>query len=213
MPIASRISGEIANQRYELVRDRIAEIINAELVVQKAAATDPITIEVLEEYFIFAEGFRAVNDSQMPAITISNCNMDFDNPHPTSSRNSITFYLDFFGREFSNQNDRGDKKTAVHLQRFIGIVRAILANPSWIRLGFDLTLGDVFVNSAHVRTVRRMDEVNTRDAGDVVMYRMLFEVVVIEDTATLDSIVLGEHLTDIQFEDTAFGYQYKFIPA
>jgi hypothetical protein len=57
-----------------------------------------------------------------------------------------------------------------------------------------------------------MDEVNTRDAGDVVMYRMLFEVVVIEDTATLDSIIMGEHRTDIQFEDTAYGYQYKFIP-
>ena len=210
MAVASRIDGEITDQKYELIRDRIAEIINAELVVQKAAATDPITIEVLEEYFIFAEGFRARNDSEMPAISISNGNMDFDNVHPTSARNAITFYLDFFGREFSNQNETGDKKSAIHIQKFIGLVRAILSNPSWIRLGFDTA--PFFINSCMVKTVRRMDEVNGRDAGDIVMYRMLFEVVAIEDTATLDSIVMGEHRTDIQFEDTALGYQYIFIP-
>lgn len=209
MAIVSQIPNEIEVPSYELIRDRIAEILLVEIANQKIVTSEPLTLEILNKTNIFQEKFRQLNQAEMYAIAISKASLDFDNAHQTSVRNTISFYLDFFGRDFSTNIEDGDKRVAVGLQRLIGIARGILSHPAWYKLGLP---NPSPIGNTIVRTVRRMDEVNTRDAGDILMYRMLFEVVSHENTNFPLARVLESHTTCVTVEETDLGFQYIYTP-
>lgn len=211
MSVTSRITQRIPSQRFEIIKDRIAEIILCELESQKALnVQDKETLAILNNTKLFSERMRKLSSSQSYAIVLINASMDFSNQHQTYSKNAVTYFLDFYGGDTSSQNIAGDTRSADRTQRLIGIVRSILESPHWARLGFDPSISEQIIASRKIQTVRRMEEVDTRDSMDSVMYRMLFMVETSETTETLSGVDLKNAITNVKISDTELGYEYEY---
>lgn len=208
MAIVSKISGAIPAQNFETIRDRIAAILLVEFAQQITEQSDPETIKLLQKTKIFAERFHPFNENEFFAIDIFLFNGDYDNKAQTSVRGNYTFYLDFFGRAATTNKDDGDKRSAVKVQRLIGIARAILESPNWLTLGF--TPPNQFVQRTEVRSLKRTEERNNHDVGNIIFYRMVFDVLAGEGTDTITGELLGESFTEVEIDETGLGYEYKF---
>jgi len=136
MAVSSKISGAIPQQAFELIRDQIGLILDAELAAQITHQSDPDTIELLEKTHVLKERFHPLNESEFFVIEVFLFNGDYDNKQQTSARGTYTFYLDCVGRADTTNREEGDARAAIMLQRLIGIVRAILESPNWFQLGF-----------------------------------------------------------------------------
>jgi len=53
------------------------------------------------------------------------------------------------------------------------------------------------------------EEKNNEDSGNVMFYRIVFDVVANESTDTISGTPLGESFTTVNVEETTLGYEYK----
>lgn len=212
MAITSKINQAIAFQRFEQIRDRIVEILMVEIDQQKTLQTDPRVVGVLNNTTFYRERFRAMNESEMLAVAIFLFNADYDNKNQTSVRGTYTFFLDCFAREFHTQLEDGDEASALSGQSAIGFIRSILENPNWFQLGFGDASQTTFVNTTSIKSVKRTEEENTKDAGNIIMYRIIFEVVATEDTNFIEGVPLKLATTNVRLSETDQGFQYIYTP-
>jgi len=210
MAVVSKIKSAIPPQNFETIRDRIAEILLVEFTAQIGFQTDPETKKLIQKTKLFSELFRPFNEAEFFAIDIFLFTGDYDNKTQTSVRGNYTFYLDFYGRAATTNQNEGDKRSAEKVQRLIGITRAILESPNWLTLGF--TPPGQFVQRTEVKSLKRTEERNNHDVGNIIFYRMVFDVIGGEDTDTISGVLLKESFTTVEIAETGLGYEYKFPP-
>ncbi len=206
---------------FELIRDRTAAILADELgnqaVLQAQAVTpDQDLIEQLTRLKIVTERFRPFNESDYPALDVFLFQDEFDNKSQQSVRGTIQLYLDLYTdgerKAIDRESDAGDQLSAKRAQRIVGLIRTILEHPAYNTLDFDVTAGEVIIQRTLVSAVKRTEEENTRDGLNVMMYRVIFEVVASETTNALDGLPLALATTDVKIDETDLGYQYIFDP-
>ncbi|NRA92042.1 MAG: hypothetical protein HRU26_05050 [Psychroserpens sp.] len=166
--------------------------------------------DLLSRTSFFKEHFRTFNTVTSYALMLSMVDMDFDNLHPASATNSVTYYLDFMGGAASNSDKVGDQRTAENLQRLGGLVRYIISHPINLRLGFEPDVVTPIVENVTFKSFRRMEEVTVRTNLDSMMYRAIISIKVNETTDLISGNPLLESFTDITLKDTELGYQYLY---
>ena len=209
----SRITDAIAPARFEEVRDAIATILITEFTAQAALQTDPELIETLNEAKVYSEMFRPPNASELPALQVFLFSAEYDNQNPTAARGQYIFYIDTFLGSAEGDSDFGDQLASKKSHALIGIIRGILSHPHWICLGFDpaaqKAAGDeAFIHHSHIMNIKRMEEENTRDADSIMMYRIILEVVLTENTRQIPTGPLVASDTDVRIDTTDLGFQY-----
>lgn len=216
--INPRIDAPIALSRFVEIRDRLAEILVCEFEEQKNQQTDPEIIEILNNTHFYAERFHPLNESEMIGIALYLFRVVYDNQNSQASRGMHDFFLDIYGRhpatedaDGTNRED-GDKNNAVQLQVVITLIRAILEDSRWIRLGFDPSLGETFIEGHEIESIQRTEPRDNKDAGNILMYRVVFKVRAVENTRALEGIPLGLATTTVKLQDTDQGYEYIFDP-
>lgn len=206
------ITEAIAQSNLELLRDRIASILVDELNNQATLqqSVDPDLAAQLSALQVFSERFYPLSDSEFPAIVIFFFIGEYDNKSQHSKRGVYQYYIDLLTKAQSTPANNADKISAIRAQRLALLINAILEDPNYLTLGFPPA--DGVVQRTLVRNLKRTEEEYTRDALGALMYRLIFEVVVAEQTNTIASVPLALSTTNVRIAETDRGYQYIYDP-
>lgn len=192
----SIITGVIPPQAFEVIRDRVGEILADELANQftltaNASLNPPVEVE----------RYRAVDATELPLLVVNVARGSYDNKHAITSDGTYLYNIDGYVRGASSSGQDGDNLASITLQRILGICRAILENPGYKTLGFAPPFIErVFVQEIGIAEPERTDKEN------IMMGRLTLLVRVPEDVELITPVDLDVFSTQVKLEETEKGY-------
>ena len=128
----SLIDGIIQPRAYELIRDKIAEILLEEFANQFALTSDAD----LNLHKVYLERFVPLDFTELPCLNIGLERGDYSNQHQGQYDGDYRFYIECNVKASESDSARGDTKSKVKVQKIMGVAMAILENPVYKTLGF-----------------------------------------------------------------------------
>lgn len=135
----------IGRQAFEVIRDRIAQILLTELNHQAIIAYDP-ELNVDE---VFVERFMPVNHSECPVVNVSLERGDYSRKDIKSVDGGYRYFIEITTKAKTTEDERGDSRAKIKLHKMLGICRSILENPQYTTLGFNKP----FIGNRHVESI------------------------------------------------------------
>ena len=191
--IVSRIVKPIYPAAFERIRDRIAEILKAEIAAQVL-----ITYDIsLEDISIVTESINPMDKSNLPVINVSFAAATYaDKDYSGQSMIRATPYvynIDVYTNAKTSVAQSGDYSSAKLQQKILGICRYILEDPQWKTLGYDVApkcqpfIERVYCSEINIASWGR------NDAENSIFGRITFNVVATETNALEDvPIIQGQ---------------------
>lgn len=182
------IESIIGKQNYELVRDRIYNIIVENIANQLLLNSDPFDQKALD-CKIENERFIAIDKSDFPLINVSLARGSYEGKIAPTVNGTYTYNVDVYHIEISDQDEYFDQKASKLLQRTLGVIRAILENPIYKTLLF----ATPSISRLRVADLTIIDPntMQNQDGAGVIWGRLSFEVVVSESVKLLDAIPIA----------------------
>lgn len=200
------IGYQISQQNYELIRDRIAQVLVSEFEYQAAIYYNPICDEVDG---VYVERTTAIDKSETIAVNVSFDAGTYANKHAGSSDGTYMFFIDVFANAKSVPHAMGDVLAAYKVQQVMGIIRAILENPIYKRLsfpaGFIMRTMIMQIETLVIKAEDRQDAVGTR------VGRISFEVRANESVPFKSANILDEFITRVKLSTTDKGMKYHIF--
>ena len=193
------ITQAISPQAFELVRDRIGEILAFEL-----AAQADFTYGEIPDLTVYSERFIPFDNTELPAINISLSRGLLDSQTAIQSDGTYRFNVDVHTLSPSSEGSPGDSEAMYKLHRLIGVVRAILEDPIYKTLGFV----PPFVMNRHVDDIAIADP-DSQDTSSVVMGRLIFVVRVPETVNLIVPNLISGYETNVKLALTDKGYIFS----
>lgn len=196
----AQIKGIIPAQYFEVIRDRIAEILADELDGQVLLTYDTD----LEVKGVYVERSVPFDNTEMPAINVSFSGGDYNNQTVRDADGSYSFFIDVFTQAKTTDDDRGDKLAMFKLHKLLGVCRAIIQNPIYKTLGFE----PPFIMSRQISSIV-IAAPKEGEALKVVMGRLILAIVAPEDTQLLTAELIAGFDTQVKLALTDKGYIYS----
>lgn len=199
--MASKITYPITAQGFELVRDRIGEILIEELANQFVLNPDPdincgVSIERSTPY----------NKTELPAVNISLFNGTYGKKEQRGVEGVYQYNLDVFHASKAKGAVGGDTLSAKKLQKLMGLVRFILENPIYKTIGFAPGfIGRVWFTEMGISDVKEKD-----DGVNTIMGRLILNVLLLEENVLLTPALIQGFETHVKINQTDNGYYYKY---
>ncbi|MGB0881421.1 MAG: hypothetical protein ACPGSO_00600 [Vicingaceae bacterium] len=195
------INKEIQEQSFELIRDRIAEILSIEITNQyNLFNNEDLNLKV------WLERNTPFNHSELPSINVSLSEGIFDQNTTTRSDGTYTYFIDVYHKGKTDENESGYLKSNRSNQRVLGVVRYILEDPQYKRLGF----APGFIGGRNVRNFQISEPTNSQDSTSITMSRIVFEVRSTEVEELLDAEIIKSAITSLTLNETDEGYYYEY---
>lgn len=196
----SKITEIIGTQNFELVRDKIAEILAIELAEQFILSGDAdINARVWLERFV------PFNYNDFPAVNVSIGTIRNPSKDSVSSVSELTINVDAMFSAKTDNSDDGDTLAQLKSHKLIGKCRAILESPVYDTLDFARSSDGI--NHTNVQSIDFASK-ESGDAASVAMSRMQFMVRVSEAVPLVGTIALDESNTRVTLDLTDKGYRY-----
>jgi hypothetical protein len=195
----SKITTVIPPQAFEVIRDRIGEILTDELNNQSILSYNPAL-----DIIVTAERSNPYASTELPAINISLDNGQYGNKNQGSVDGSYVFNIDAYTNAKTSDAQGGDQKASIELQELLGKCRAILENSIYITLGFQ--------NPFILRTICSAINIassGANDAKNTMMGRISFTVTANEKTPFKVPALIDGYETQIKLSLTEKGYLYQ----
>jgi len=187
------ITHQISARNFELIRDRIGEILTTELAGQ--TYTTGITV--------WSERKIPFTQSELPAINVSYDNSGFDNKNVSYKRGENRYFIDIHVAEPSTDAAKGDVLGSKKVQRIAGIIDYILEFPIYSTLAFN----PGFIATLMVETINLSDMLK-EDANHNLVCRLQFKVVAGENTAQIQPTNAEGYTTQVKLSETDYGHKY-----
>lgn len=194
----SVISEIIPAQSFEIIRDRIGEIISDEMSNQYVLTAD----EELN-VSVWVERTVPFDPTELPAINILYDRTDFGGQHQGHADGSNIYYIDCYSSSKTKNLQRGDVLANKNLQRLMGVCMAIMNNAQYRTLGF----APPFVMRRKVASAGVAQPAH-QDTRSMAMARIVLEVKVPETTSLVDAINIASYHTTTKLELTDKGHLY-----
>lgn len=193
------ITEEILKQNFEIIHDKIGEILLLELNNQKT------NFGLTGDFTIFKE--RIVSADKTEEIMINVLLDGFNNNYAAQSdqQNNTNYFIDIYASGKETSDKKGDNIVATKLQKFIGKCRYILQSHKYVTL--DLPVGSI--GGKVVQSFQMYEQQNTQDANFSRMGRIVFSVRIMENQNIWEGIALDNNITKVLLDETDKGYQYK----
>jgi len=196
----AKIIGLIPPQRFEIIRDRIGEIIAEELTHQYALGG-------LTFPNVYVERCVTFGGTELPAINITLAKGDYDGKTQRQTNGTYTYNIDIYTASSFTDDARGDYLAAQSLQRYLGMIRAILENPLYRCLDYAPPFNcSTDVISFDIQGPDNLQP-NTDTLGTACA-RLLFIVKVSETVELITAPMLAQSITSVKLALTEKGYMY-----
>lgn len=192
----------IPKQNFEIIHDKIGEILTVELANQKVLQTLPENAEVFKERII------AIDKTEEIVIAVLLDGLNSSSVTQSDQENKTNYFVDVYASGKAEGTTPGDNVVASKLQKYLGMVRYILQSHKYVTL--DLPAGTI--GNKNVDRVQMHDQENTQDANYSRMGRISFSVRIMENQKLWDGVLLDNNTTKVKLELTDKGYQYKLKP-
>jgi len=200
----AKLNQPIQIQKFELIRNRIADILIDEI-------TNQITLQYSDLFIIgvFIERFPTFDKTELPVINVSLARGSYDNEDVIQSDGTYTYYVDAFMRFSSVQNQDGSitdgsSLAAIKVQRAIAFCRTVLKNQAYRTLGFAPPfLNNITVSEFNIANPDREDMEHT------IMARITVTVVAPETSELASARLLEGYDTQVLLGDSALGYVFS----
>lgn len=196
-----KISTEIQSQNFELVTDRICEILTDELAEQFN-----LTANSLFQAVVWKERFIAFDKTELPAINVFYENSDFDRNTPETSAGNAKYAIEIVVSAKHTDSERGDIAASLKCQKLLGVLRYILKNPNYIRLGFDVA--DNFIYGTEVEEIR-MQQPDNKEGMNIIGGQLLFNVRLEESNGKITPVTAEGYATSVKLNNTEKGYKFE----
>lgn len=204
MPLSAVITEAIPQQNFEAIRDRIAEILTAELAAQWALDN---TIPKVKQ--VYTDRSIAIDaDREVPCINVCVAPLKWVRETMVNADGEYEYYIDIYTSANSSASERGDSKAMLKMTRLAGLVRAILKAPHYATLAFERgTIGGV--NVTGFMPLYKGVHDDARDALSNVVGRIVVNVRSAEQNIITDTAVpLLNHTTKVYRENSEYGQRY-----
>jgi len=195
----SKITAEIPEQGFEVIRDKIGEILADEILAQFAIHADS---ERNAEVFI--ERIIPIDKTEPPLVNILYSRSNYDGNTATDSDGKNTYNIDVYANAKSKVGTKGDADAMIRLGRMLGIVRAILESPFYLTLSFI----PPFIMRTEVTTIQIQDPRDNQDAANMMMGRLTFVVDAAEITEQIQAVTAEGYDTQVKLAETDKGFVY-----
>lgn len=193
------ITEEIYSQAFELIRDRIAEILIEELEGQVINFyRDDLSCE------IFVERNVPIDKTELSVINVSFAGGSLQQENIKDGMFQYTYNVDVYTNSKTNALNTADNRAAVKGQKLIGACRSILKNPVYKTLAF--APGE-FVSRVSISQTSIADT-RAQDANADYMGRLTVLINATEITSYINPRNIDGYTTVYKISDGNKGYKY-----
>jgi len=198
-----QINSIIANQAFEVLRDRIYEILFDELDNQFRLSGD-YDLDVL----VLKESSGPFDIAHLPVCSVSLATGDWGNENQGSDDGTYQFNIDIHTAAKNGPAGPGDQAATLLLHRLLGICRAILRDPKYKTLGYATGPGITpFIMNTKCSNFNIAAPGN-QDANNTMMGRLVFTVRANEVIAFIEPDLIAGYDTTVKISDSEQGYVY-----
>lgn len=191
----------IPRQNYELVLDRIGEILAVEFENQAV-----LNNYDMDEVSIYKERTVPCQPSELAMVNVSLFSDDFVEDTQAQSQGMVRYIIEVFTNSKTEGDVRGDTIAALRLHRILGVIRSILMDPRYKTLGF----APPSIGHRKVERIFFMAAPN-QDANTTRIGRLEFLVKVPEVPANfVTPVALTENFSQVTLAETELGYQWIY---
>lgn len=200
--MSALITVPILDQAFERILDQVCIILATELNNQFVLTYNP----VLDLDGVYKERRIAFNHSQLPAVNVTLDSGEYSKQDATQTDGTYRYLIECVTFAKSTIDNLGDSLSKIKCNRLIGVVRAILEDPRYMKLGFN----DIaFIEHREIEMVEfgRMGE---GDACHVMYGRLALTVRAPEYPAQyVEGVPVGGSDTTVKLDLTDEGYIWK----
>lgn len=195
----ARINYAITDDYFEIIRDKIAEILLDELPNQATLLNNPD----LNFTQIWKERTTNFNLNELPALNLSTSEVGYNDKFPGERYTTPVYFIDIYVSKIHEQNNNADQLSMDAGWRIARVIQGVLDHDEYK----DLTIAP-FVRHAEVR-VTRAGEADSDGGGKVSIIRVEYMVDTYSSQGALDpEQILGSDTT-VRLNDTEKGYFYQ----
>lgn len=201
--MSALITTPLPPRYFELIRDRIGEILFLELDNQSQINYDDN---------LDAEGWvertNPFDIKELPAFNVSFPYGKFDGQTMIQTVGQYQYIIDAYTKAPSTANQDGDSEATIRLHRMLGCIQGILEHTIYKRLGFDAPS----VNSRHVDEIiiNLPEKKGEGDMYSVAHGRLIFTVRIAESSGTVNAVDLSNHTSIVKLALTEKGYKFIY---
>jgi hypothetical protein len=200
----AKITSLIPSQNFEIIRDRIGEILAEEFANQFALSGNS---ELNPDIYI--ERVVPFDKTEIPAINVMLYRGDYANKDMLAVTGNYIYYIDCYTSAHDSKDTRGDLKASVSLQKIIGMCRYILESSQYKTLDY----APPFNCRTAVQSIRIEDKQGGQDATNQVVGRIEFMVSAPEWANLSETVPLSLNSTKVKLYETDKGFVFKSVAA
>jgi hypothetical protein len=201
------IQGRIPPRAFEIIRNRICEILVAEFANQYTLSgdVDADRDTDLKDVKIWMERLIPFSVSELPAINVGIERGDYANYHQGQADGDYRFFMECNTSAPTNDSDSGDTNSKVWVHKLMGMAQAIITDPLYKILNFR---PGQYIKHHHVESFV-FAESTRQDAENVTMARTAVVVKAVETNALLDPGLIAGQDTHVKLHETDKGYYFS----
>ena len=124
----------ISKQNFEIVGEKIGDILSIELSNQKTLQNS------LVNFAVFKERVTAIDKTEEVVVNVLLNSIDNSSSSQSGAQSVCSFFIDVFASAKETEANRGDKAAFDKLLKYVGMCRYILQSHKYKTLSFDLGL-------------------------------------------------------------------------
>ena len=200
MPVSPLIQNAIPLRNIELCRNRIAEIILAELDYQYQNNYNPDA--QIDEVYI--ERTNPTDFIETSCVNVSIDTNTFSNKTYAGSKTSVaSINIDVYVKSETTETERGDSASRLKCTRLLSMIEYMLDDPQYKTLGFPNT----FINTLSVDSYGMADP-EKYDTQNITQGRVVFTATVTENNELIDAPYLESSITQSLIGLSGKGLRY-----
>ena len=187
----AKILTQIPEQNFELIRDKIKDILTDELDGQTYT----------QDVSVFSERFIPFDKTELPAINVSFDSVPYDRHDQKSRHGENQYYIDIVVNKVHTETEQGDVQASLKLQRITGIIAYILSSPEYRFLDFDPgTVQSRWVEGINIGRLQDQDALHT------IVSRITFKVRASESVGSLTGVAGEVYSSQVKLDNTDKGH-------
>lgn len=195
----SLINAVLGTASFELIRERIAEILYTELLSQYDYTGD----EELSIPRIYIERYVDFNASELPVINVQVAKVDLDNHSQMGADGNGQYWIDIHTKKETRGIEDGVYLANKWLQKLLGVCRQIIEHSNYKTLAF----APPFIMNKRIVSIQFLTH-KTEDTKSIATGRLVMTVRAPESNGVFVPQNIAEWETVIKLHESEQGYKW-----